>query len=179
VGARRYRPVALVKAVGGDCGLPPRRRKSDGCRLAAEGFTGLRIEAVQPRGIGDQLNGLPRACPVVVYGGATRAIRVRLVPVGWYKAATTDNAGSTANDSQRDRGRFFQAGHAAPTRRITSSVRSTRGALPVFRPVGFPESPPEPGVPVVPAPGSPQVPLRTEVMVHPVAGHGVGMAVPR
>jgi hypothetical protein len=40
------------------------------------------------------------------------------------------------------------------------SVRSTRGALPVFRPVGFPESPPEPGVPVVPAPGSPQVPLR-------------------
>ncbi|MCY1159695.1 MAG: family intrarane metalloprotease, partial [Citricoccus sp.] len=58
-------------------------------------------------------------------------------------------------------------------------VRSTRGALPVFRPVGFPESPPEPGVPVVPAPGSPQVPLRTVVMVHPVAGHGVGMAVPR
>ncbi len=51
------------------------------------------------------------------------------------------------------------------------SVRSTRGALPVFRPVGFPESPPEPGVPVVPAPGSPQVPLRTDVMVHPVAGH--------
>ena len=40
------------------------------------------------------------------------------------------------------------------------SVRSTRGALSVFRPVGFPESPPEPGVPVVPAPGSPQVPLR-------------------
>ena len=40
------------------------------------------------------------------------------------------------------------------------SVRSTGGALPVFRPVGFPESPPEPGVPVVPAPGSPQVPLR-------------------
>ena len=39
-------------------------------------------------------------------------------------------------------------------------VRSTRGALPVFRPVGFPESPPEPGVPVVPAPGYPQVPLR-------------------
>jgi hypothetical protein len=63
--------------------------------------------------------------------------------------------------------------------RQRASVRSTRGALPVFRPVGFPESPPEPGVPVVPAPGSPQVPLRTDVMVHPVAGHGVGMAVPR
>jgi hypothetical protein len=34
--------------------------------------------------------------------------------------------------------------HAAP-----AGVRSTRGALPVFLPVGFPESPPEPGVPVV------------------------------
>jgi hypothetical protein len=58
-------------------------------------------------------------------------------------------------------------------------VRSTRGALPVFRPVGFPESPPEPGVPVVPAPGSPQVALRVAVTVHPMADHGLGMAVPR
>jgi hypothetical protein len=42
----------------------------------------MRIEAVQPRGIGDQLNGLPRACLVVLCGGATRAIRVQLAPVG-------------------------------------------------------------------------------------------------
>jgi hypothetical protein len=58
-------------------------------------------------------------------------------------------------------------------------VRSTRGALPVFLLVGFPESPPEPGVPVIPAPGSPQVPLWVAVMGHPLAGHGAGMAVPR
>jgi hypothetical protein len=69
--------------------------------------------------------------------------------------------------------------HRRPGHGRDLSVRSTRGALPVFQPVGFPESPPEPGVPVVPAPGSPQVPLRTAVMVHPVAGHGLGMAVPR
>jgi hypothetical protein len=50
-------------------------------------------------------------------------------------------------------------------------VRSTRGALPVFRRVGFPESPAEPGVPVVPAPGSPQVPLWVVVVVHPVDVH--------
>jgi hypothetical protein len=62
---------------------------------------------------------------------------------------------------------------------VEVGVRSTRGALPVFRPVGFPESPPEPGVPVVLAPGSPQVPLRIAGVVHPVADHGVGMAVPR
>jgi hypothetical protein len=49
----------------------------------------------------------------------------------------------------------------------------------VFRPVGFPESPPKPGMPVVPAPGSPTSPVRTAVIVHPVAGHGVGKAVPR
>jgi len=58
-------------------------------------------------------------------------------------------------------------------------VRSTRGALPVFLLVGFPRSPPEPGVPVVPAPGSPLVPLGFAVMGHPLAGHGAGMAAPR
>jgi hypothetical protein len=46
---------------------------------------------------------------------------------------------------------------ASGSARPASCVRSTRGALPVFRPVGFPESPPEPGVPVVPAMGSPAV----------------------
>jgi hypothetical protein len=61
----------------------------------------------------------------------------------------------------------------------SAGVRSTRGALPVFRPVGFPESPPEPGVPVVPAPGSPQVPLRIAVVIHLLAGHGAWMTVPR
>ena len=38
-------------------------------------------------------------------------------------------------------------------------VRSTRGALPAFPPVGFPEPPPEPAVRLVDAAGSPQVPL--------------------
>jgi len=37
----------------------------------------MRIEAVPPRGIGYQLDGLPRACLVVLYGGVTRAIRVQ------------------------------------------------------------------------------------------------------
>jgi hypothetical protein len=57
-------------------------------------------------------------------------------------------------------------------------VRSTQGAALVFQPARSRGSPPEPGVPVVPAPGSPQVPLGI-VVVHPVVGHGVGMAVPR
>jgi hypothetical protein len=38
-------------------------------------------------------------------------------------------------------------------------VRSTRGALPTFPSVGFPEPPPEPAVRLVDAAGSPQVPL--------------------
>ena len=39
------------------------------------------------------------------------------------------------------------AGHLVDPAQGTP-VRSARGALPVFPPVGFPEPPPEPGVPV-------------------------------
>jgi len=43
-------------------------------------------------------------------------------------------------------------------------VRSTQGAVLAFWPIRFLGPPPEPGVPVVPAPGSPQVPVRVAVV---------------
>jgi hypothetical protein len=39
-------------------------------RARPPGLHRMRIEAVPPRGIGYQLNGLPRACLVVLYGGS-------------------------------------------------------------------------------------------------------------
>jgi hypothetical protein len=63
-------------------------------------------------------------------------------------------------------------------RGMTLAVRSTRGALPVFPPVGFPEPPPAPAVPV-----SEQRALHESrpgrVVSHPATGHGVGITVPR
>ena len=49
---------------------------------------------------------------------------------------------------------------------------SARGAVPAFRRARFPGPPPEPGVPVIPAPGSPRGPLPTTVAPPP------GSAVP-
>ncbi len=60
----------------------------------------------------------------------------------------------------------------------STAVRSTRGALPVFPPVGFPEPPPAPAVPV-----SEQRALHKPRFCwcgpHPVTGHAAGMAAPR
>lgn len=58
------------------------------------------------------------------------------------------------------------------------SVRSARSAVPALPRVGFSEPPPEPGVPVVPAPGSPQVPAGS-CWSHATLGHGDGMRAPR
>jgi hypothetical protein len=52
-------------------------------------------------------------------------------------------------------------------------VRSTQGAVLVFRSIRFLGLPPEPGVPVIPAPGSPQVPLRVAV-VDSISGRTMG-----
>ena len=57
-------------------------------------------------------------------------------------------------------------------------VRSTRGALPVFPPVGFPEPPPAPGVPVS-GHRALHKPRSGSLGPHPVAGQGEGMAAPR
>jgi hypothetical protein len=76
-----------------DAGSPPRASPD------------LRIESVQPRGIGDQLDGSAPGVP----GGAVwrgHACDSRAISTGrqGYRPATADNAGSAANDSQ-DRGR--------------------------------------------------------------------------
>jgi hypothetical protein len=57
-------------------------------------------------------------------------------------------------------------------------VRSTRGALPVFPPVGFPEPPPAPGVPVSEHRAL-HKPRSGSLGPQPVTGQGVGMAAPR
>jgi hypothetical protein len=53
---------------------------------------------------------------------------------------------------------FGQQGEAALAEASKSSVKSTRGAVSVFRPVRFPGSLPELDVPVGRASSSPQVP---------------------
>ena len=62
-----------------------------------------------------------------------------------------------------------------PTR---STVRSTRGALPALPLVGFPGSPPEPGVHLS-AHRALHKSRRANDHLHAVLGHGVGMRVPR
>ena len=57
-------------------------------------------------------------------------------------------------------------------------VRSTRGALPVFPPVGFPEPPPAPAVPVS-GQRALHKPRVGRMARHPATGHGVGIAAPR
>jgi hypothetical protein len=51
---------------------------------------------------------------------------------------------SRTGGSQTAPGRSLRNGKPSPGHTFVADVRSTRGALPVFRPVGFPESPPEP-----------------------------------
>jgi hypothetical protein len=60
----------------------------------------------------------------------------------------------------------------------SSTVRSTRGALPVFPPVVFPEPPPAPAVPVSEQQAL-HKPRYGRVVPHPATGHGVGITVPR
>ena len=57
-------------------------------------------------------------------------------------------------------------------------VRSARGALPVFPPVGFPEPPPAPGVPVSEHRAL-HKPRNGSLCPQPVTGQGVGIAAPR
>jgi hypothetical protein len=58
-------------------------------------------------------------------------------------------------------------------------VRSGRGALPVFPPVGFPGPPPEPDVRLVGASGSPQVAAGRWCCPHVALGQREGIFVPR
>src|SRR5438067_2777477 len=57
-----------------------------------------------------------------------------------------------------DRSHVFDIKVEPPIDGLLTTVRSARGAVPAFQPVRFPEPPPEPGVPVSQAPGSPQAP---------------------
>jgi hypothetical protein len=108
-----------------------------------------------------------RSCTAVQYSNAADQQRPTTPTTGQRPAKIT-TIDPPARSSGR-RGRGFKSRHPDKNRKsealchdllisFAARVRSTQGAVSVFQPVRFLGSPPEPGVPVVPAPGSPQVP---------------------